>query len=281
MIILFVLLLAMGETVTPDDVIKLVKSGAGDEVVISHLDAQRAVFSLSTDDIVRLKENGVSDRILGRMIGPVKNDLSAATGRSILLLFNQDDRAYSVMIDEQAKRIFYYFGNMQDRMVLSKGGTRDVPVSPGTYAIRWVGEPRAFTVTIREGETAKAIVSPVRFTGYSAANIALFEGDREVGDGILKTFEDRRQATEHQHPAPVAQTVQTQPTIIYRTTEPVIVHHAYPYASSYRRSLFSPNTILWTGIGVAAYRHRRWKGAAIGFSFGHLLDHWLPYDGCR
>jgi hypothetical protein len=66
-LILPCLLLAQ-ERLTNDSVLKLVKSGLSDELILSMIKSQPSKFSLGADDLVALKKAGVSEKILGAMI---------------------------------------------------------------------------------------------------------------------------------------------------------------------------------------------------------------------
>ena len=50
------------------DVKALVKAGIGDEVVVSHIQQSRVVFRLTTQEIIDLKKNGVSNKVIDFMI---------------------------------------------------------------------------------------------------------------------------------------------------------------------------------------------------------------------
>ena len=58
---------------TPQDVIRLARAGAGEEVLLSQIDASHEVFTLTVQDILDLKEAGVSDRVITYMINSGKN----------------------------------------------------------------------------------------------------------------------------------------------------------------------------------------------------------------
>lgn len=55
-------------TTTNDSVIKMVKAGMSDSIVISTIDSQPARFSLSANDLIALKQAGVSDAVMAAMI---------------------------------------------------------------------------------------------------------------------------------------------------------------------------------------------------------------------
>src|SRR5213593_4755884 len=49
---------------TKEDVISLVKGGVGDDVIINQIKSTASYFRLSTDDIVQLKNAGVSEKVI-------------------------------------------------------------------------------------------------------------------------------------------------------------------------------------------------------------------------
>jgi tetratricopeptide (TPR) repeat protein len=59
---------AAKSVLTNDSVIKLVKGGLSDEVVVRMIAAQPAKFSLSPDDLLALKQAGVSDKVIAAML---------------------------------------------------------------------------------------------------------------------------------------------------------------------------------------------------------------------
>lgn len=71
--LLFVLLLAtplaaLAAPMTNDDVIKLVRSGLGEDTVLQAIQGSEPQFDTSTDGLVRLKQGGVSDRIIQQVM---------------------------------------------------------------------------------------------------------------------------------------------------------------------------------------------------------------------
>jgi len=60
--------LAAGPPLTVDDVVKLVQNGVGDAVVEAQIEQTNSFFSLSTDDLIKLKNAKVSDALVGFMI---------------------------------------------------------------------------------------------------------------------------------------------------------------------------------------------------------------------
>lgn len=56
------------EVLTNDSIVKLVKNGFGESLVVSMVQSQPGKYSLSPDDLMKLKQQGVSEKILGAMI---------------------------------------------------------------------------------------------------------------------------------------------------------------------------------------------------------------------
>jgi hypothetical protein len=53
---------------TNDSIIRLVHSGLGEDVIVNMINSQPGQYSMSTDDVLALKKNHVSDRVLNAMI---------------------------------------------------------------------------------------------------------------------------------------------------------------------------------------------------------------------
>jgi hypothetical protein len=69
------------ESLDNDAVIKLVKSGIGDDLVVSMINTQPGTYKTGADDVIALKDAGVSDKVLAAMIARGKGGApSAAPG---------------------------------------------------------------------------------------------------------------------------------------------------------------------------------------------------------
>ena len=67
-LILFVPLLALAAPMTNDDVIKMVRGGLAEATVVQAINASEPAFDTSPDGLVRLKQGGVSDHVIQRII---------------------------------------------------------------------------------------------------------------------------------------------------------------------------------------------------------------------
>lgn len=61
--------LALAAPMTNEDVIKMVKGGLGEEIVIQTIQSSEPKFDTSPDGLLKLKEGGASDRIIQQVIG--------------------------------------------------------------------------------------------------------------------------------------------------------------------------------------------------------------------
>lgn len=66
------------EAVTVDDVIGLTRADAGDDVILAKIQADGTVFRLTVDEILALKQSGVSDTVITYMINTGKNEAQPA-----------------------------------------------------------------------------------------------------------------------------------------------------------------------------------------------------------
>jgi outer membrane lipoprotein SlyB len=75
--LLAVPLLAAAAPMTNDDVIKMVQGGLGEATVIQAIDAAEPNFDTSADGLVKLKQGGVSDAVIQRMMSKKASKPSA------------------------------------------------------------------------------------------------------------------------------------------------------------------------------------------------------------
>lgn len=61
---------AVGRTLTIDDVIKLSKAGLSEDTIIQKVRSNGQAFDLSTDQLIQLKDAGVSDKVVQAMLDP-------------------------------------------------------------------------------------------------------------------------------------------------------------------------------------------------------------------
>jgi hypothetical protein len=53
---------------TQSDIISMVKAGVTEEDIMRRIDATQTIFRLSSDDVIRLRNEGVPDRIVNYML---------------------------------------------------------------------------------------------------------------------------------------------------------------------------------------------------------------------
>jgi hypothetical protein len=56
------------QNLTNDSVLKLVKAGMGDDLIVNMINTQACSFSVSTDDLIALKTAGVSPKVIAAML---------------------------------------------------------------------------------------------------------------------------------------------------------------------------------------------------------------------
>ncbi len=67
---------------TQADIISMVKAGVADEEILKRIDATRTVFRLGSDDVVLLRKEGVSDRVVNYMLDSYTRAVAAQQQRT-------------------------------------------------------------------------------------------------------------------------------------------------------------------------------------------------------
>src|SRR5215471_5976039 len=60
---------AAQQPLTNEGIIKMVKSGLGEDIIVTVIERQPGTFSITADDLIRLKREGVTDKVLAAMLG--------------------------------------------------------------------------------------------------------------------------------------------------------------------------------------------------------------------
>jgi hypothetical protein len=68
------------DVLTNDSIVKMVKSGLGENLIVSMVQGQPGKYSLNPDELVKLKEAGVSEKILAAMASKGSGSGNAAPG---------------------------------------------------------------------------------------------------------------------------------------------------------------------------------------------------------
>src|ERR1017187_2057105 len=80
-------------TLNNDAVVKLVRAGLSEDLVISTINSQPGFYDTSTDGLIALKKAGVSDRIVGAIVTRSTAPATAPPAASIPVANNPDDPA--------------------------------------------------------------------------------------------------------------------------------------------------------------------------------------------
>jgi len=72
------------ETLTNDAVVTMVKTGLGEELIISKVKAAEGQYDLSVDGILMLKRDGVSEAIIKAMVETSASKVSSAPAKMLV-----------------------------------------------------------------------------------------------------------------------------------------------------------------------------------------------------
>ena len=90
-LILCAMVASAQEALTNDAVAKMVKAGLGESLVISMIENQPGKYSLSPDDLVNLKRQGVSDKVLAAMLGKGSGSAASVPGSATTAAVSADN----------------------------------------------------------------------------------------------------------------------------------------------------------------------------------------------
>src|SRR5215510_7290781 len=79
----FALLAGAQETLTNDSIVKMVKGGLSDDVILTVIQKQPGKYSLTPDDLVKLKQQGVSEKILNAILNKGSGSTNAAPATTV------------------------------------------------------------------------------------------------------------------------------------------------------------------------------------------------------
>jgi hypothetical protein len=210
------------EPVSVEDVIKIHKSGVGENLLFSIVEKSPNAYDLTADQIIALKTAGVPEDVINAMLrkAPVVNpnpplpatrqaaqepyqDMPTDTVRKgQLSLENVDNQPWGWMLDS-ANQTIRILPEAERMLVNQRGITFTLPV--GTYAIRYNGssEPGQ-QVEIAPDSKALAILSRITTPTQEGLYISTYQDGQRVGGRQLTILIQRSNNT-----SPV-QTVSTQ-----------------------------------------------------------------------
>ncbi|MBC7622692.1 MAG: hypothetical protein H7232_04830 [Aeromicrobium sp.] len=106
---------AWANTITNDDVIKLVKAGLSEAVILQTIDAATTVsFDTTTDGQIKLKQAGVTDAVVGRMVGKKAGGAAAVSAvGSACKLASGDENLLAIVDGTRQINIGYRVAEME------------------------------------------------------------------------------------------------------------------------------------------------------------------------
>ncbi len=197
---------AAAETLTNDTIIQLVKAGIGNDAVIAKIKATPGNYALSTDDLIALKNAGVSGDVIAAMIaGPAKAEAPAVMSLTdinpmtphpsgLYLIDTPGNRLDRIdpTVSNQAKTggIFGYaltmgIASMSVKVAISGESARVVAASgsPSFYMFFDASNPQTANISSSwAAGSAQTVVSPSEFT---LIRLAQKDGRREARVGSM------------------------------------------------------------------------------------------------
>ncbi len=166
------LILALGLLfqLTKEDIIKMSKEGVAEEKILAKIEQERPALKLSADDILEMKNAGVTERVLQKLLG--LQDRGEGKG---LALENRSHRSVRISVDARTRTIRFLSDAGTE---LSRRSSVELEAPDGTYQV-FIGAKR----------TSYRVTTPAKLTLRGCDIDELEVLTAYVGDGRdAKTF---------------------------------------------------------------------------------------------
>jgi len=189
---------AFGQPMTVDEVIKLVKNKISDSIIIARIEETESYFSLSTDDLIELKEAGASDNLVQYMI---LRKPGATTGAAITGEVNVHTTGRVSEGGTEAPAITKFVDltvNVSGSYVVSSSTDENILYAAFVdgdkkyYVDQWT-RISSFTTPETGHTTTKRVFEPKSFTvkvptGQHTLSLVLWTGPGYVDDNSAKAY---------------------------------------------------------------------------------------------
>jgi hypothetical protein len=284
---------------TAEQIIGLKKQGLGDEVLLAAVERSNG-YTLSPDEIIKLKDAGVSEKVIAAMLRkasapaapapapaqgtpPPAQAPAQAAAEGTLNLENVDDKAWAFDFDPRSRTLTLSPATAETRQSLAAHGGVSLGLPAGAYAVRYQGNAGQ-SFNVRGGEKSLIILSRVDTADFEGLYVSIFEkGERKGGGqiGVLRQAQKigQPQASYEYAPprteAPVviqqAPVVVQAPPVVYTTPGPVYYsspYYGYPRYYPYSYSPYYSRPYSGSLNFFYGNRTSRHSGFGIGLGFG-------------
>lgn len=289
---------------TTAEIVKLAEKGIGEDVLLAAIERSDKGFSLSADDIIKLKQANVPDKVIAAMLRKkpaagaapaaalaqgeateVRIEKAGETGT--LNIENVDDRTWSYRFDMTSHVLWISPAGEDEKKTMAPHGGVSLNVPKGAYEVRYAGEAAGQAFNVPAGEKALLLFSRVETDEFEGLYVSVFERGERRGGGRLTVLRQTKkpaqtQATYERLPARteepayqydqpkttervVERVVEPSTTVIYREPAPVYVYPSYPSYPYYYRPYCYPR--YYSPYNSASFRYSNY-GHHSGFSIG-------------
>lgn len=149
-------------TLTVQDIVKMSKAGLDDEVIVQQIKKNGQAFDLTTDQLIELKSNSVSNRVIQVMQDPLKADIPSAP--AITKNSSGDDSGLPAEVGVYAKKKGEWVEVMPEVVNWKTGGVMKSVATAGVvkgdvnghlngkHSHNSVTLPTEFLIVLREGD---------------------------------------------------------------------------------------------------------------------------------
>jgi hypothetical protein len=210
---------------TVSDIITLAEKNLGEDVLLATVEASSKPFNLKADEIVKLKEGKVSDKVIAAMIrhrqpapgarvapaapvapaepAPAQQPAPApatpakaeapvigAPAFGVLNIENLDSKVWSYRYEPDTQTIWISSSSNDGRGNLQANGGMSIRLPAGEYQVRYNGQERGQKVSVFEGAKSLLMISRVETLEVEALYVSVFERGERRASGRLVTLRE-------------------------------------------------------------------------------------------
>lgn len=160
------------ERLTNDIIIEMTKAGLGENVVINKIRISEPSFDLSTKAIIKLKENGINDKIINAMIET----------QNLNSQLNLKQQVTGEIQNSSSGDIFISRNDKLSEMEYMAGFTKNL----SNYSVYYLGNTQSKFAIMASGKQAQMRIkdkSPVFYSRINPGEISIVKFDTDTYDG--------------------------------------------------------------------------------------------------
>jgi len=291
---------------TTDDIVSMANKGVGEEIILATVGRSRTSFNLSAQDIVKLKEQKVPDKVVMAMlrhkgaapaavaaeqapevrVAPKAAPVQTAGATGILNIENLDDRTWSYRFDPATRTIWISPASADGQGNVEPKGGLNLRMPAGSFDVVYNGQTAGQPVTVFGDDASLITLSRVQTKDLEALYVTVFERGERKASGKLATLRSgggvERRRVEAGNDEPIRERIVERErvvevpstTYVYRDAPTVIYsgsyYPSYDYPRYYSSGYYAPRYYSGGYYGGHSHHGHYRGGSSANFGYSHV-----------